>query len=295
MPEIGADNDTGRLRMALVRCPEQELDCIADEGAEAVLWNSCPNPELARLQHARLTSFLEQQGVKVINLPVAISYPNLCFTRDHVILLPEACLLSSFAHECRRGEEVEAARALHELGIKTEQQGSCGPFEGGDFLLAENRVMLAGVSGRTTREAVDALATIFIRRGVRAVVPIPIPPTALHLDCCILPIGNRKLICAVPLPDETQFTLENVLGFQIIHVPFSWAQEKHLGLNALFLNEQLALLSKSAPSGLVKLLSGNGVEVKAIDVSEFEKGGGSVHCLVAPISRARATIRPKPV
>jgi len=289
MPIAGAHNETDRLLEAIVRCPESELDRITEREPMQALWHSRPDPERAKRQHKELTTILTDNGVRVVNITGEFEYPNLCFCRDQFITMPKGHLLSCFAHPCRNGEEAIAEDALLSVGAAASWPTSCsGPYEGGDFVLIGDSVMLAGISGRTYRESIEGLGPLFNQGGVRAVISLPVPDTILHLDCGVLPIDERRILTAIPIPSATRHFLEHELGFSILSIPLSWTGAAGLGLNALYLAPGLILISNSASVSLVQLLRDAGVRPLFVDVSEFEKGGGSIHCLVAPVSRAPA-------
>lgn len=286
MHDFGASDDRGRLSVALVRSPERELDAITQKNLDQMLWLEEPNADTARQQHQELTRLLTENGVMVIRIEGDKEYPNLSFCRDQFITLPNGHLLAHFKHSCRKGEEAIAEDALRSIGVTPWRSVACsGPYEGGDFLLADDRIMLAGYGKRTHLKSIDELRDTLYRGGVTSVVPIPVPDVLLHLDCGMLPIGGRKIISALTLPASTRDLLEQKFGFRIISIPIAGVGENFLGLNVLFLNPKLALVSKSAPDPLVRLLHDGGIHPLLIDVSEFEKGAGGVHCLVGTISR----------
>jgi N-dimethylarginine dimethylaminohydrolase len=290
MEHFGAYDETSRLTAALVRSPGRELDGMTKQKAEGMLWPSRPNPERAREQHRELVEVLTENDVQVINIAGDSEYPNLCFCRDQFITMPKGHLLCRFAHSCRHGEEAIAAVALESAGVLPWQSRNCaGPYEGGDFLLIDDSIMLAGISKRTHWESIEILSDTLKQGGVSAVIPIPLPDEFLHLDCGVLPIGGRKVLSAFRFPAATHHFLEDQLGFQVVSVPPSWIGARGLGLNALFLNPELIVVSKSAPVPFIHFIRDEGVRPLFVDVSEFEKGRGSVHCLVAPISRRRLT------
>jgi N-dimethylarginine dimethylaminohydrolase len=145
--------------------------------------------------------------------------------------------------------------------------------------------MLTGCSERTSLGAIQRLSDVLSQGGVRMIVPITVPDTFLHLDCGVLPIGRRRLITAFPLPSSTREVLEGSCGFRVITIPEGWTGANRLGLNILFLNPDIALVPKSAPDSLLRLLHDEGIQSVVLDVSEFEKGGGGIHCLVGVIGR----------
>lgn len=284
---FGANDDTGRLCSALLRCPQLELSSIPTSDTKSALWLDLPDASLARLQHSQLAETLLARGVEVVSLGESERSPNLCFCRDQLITMPCGLLLAKFSHPCRVGEEQIAGDALRSKGVSPwPPVAGSESYEGGDFVLAEDRIMLAGCSERTSLEAIQRLSHILHQGGVRMIVPIEVPDTFLHLDCGLLPIGKRRLITAFPLPNSTREILEGACGFRVIAIPEQWTGANRLGLNILFLNPDVALVPKSAPNSLLLLLHEEGIQSIVLDVSEFEKGGGGIHCLVGVIGRA---------
>jgi N-dimethylarginine dimethylaminohydrolase len=281
---IGASDDQARLRIALVRSPLDELRRV-DPEPWRVLWNAVPDDGKARQQHRVLTNILRHSGVEVIQLNGPTPYANLCFCRDQIVTLPTGLLVAKCATRCRAGEPQIAVDRLRSIGVETlPAVQAAEAYEGGDFLLAGDGVLLAGCSTRTSAHAIDTLRGVVSRAGVKIVIPIHIPRRFLHLDCAVLAVG-KTIVAAFALDPATQAELRRN-GFTVQQIPESWCGDTALGLNALFLDRNLALVSESMASPLVDLLHRKGVDTIRVNVSEFEKGGGGLHCLVAAIHRA---------
>ena len=253
------------------------------------------NPTRARAQWTRLAERLEEAGVSVsVVRPPPMEYPDFVFIKNAALLIGRHAIMARFAHLERRGEEVVAAEWLRREGYTIhelpEHEGLF--FEGGGDAIwshGDQHLWLAYGQGRTSRAGAEE-----VRRMVRILTPgvsvhllrlgltRPTPRT-YHLDLCFLPVGERRVLvqygsfAAAGLSE-----IARVFGAAgIIRVPSRYL----FACNSVVVPSAGVLIApKLAAEGYrVWLARKTGLRIVEVNVSEFQKAGGAVACMVLPV------------
>jgi N-dimethylarginine dimethylaminohydrolase len=240
------------------------------------------SPDRAVEQHAGLVRALEAAGVRCHEVPSAPGLPDLCFTRDSSFMTPWGLVLLRLAPEHRRGEAAEVRAAAEAWGVPILAEIEDGTIEGGDVCLLRPGLVAIGWSGdRTSRAGAEALAAIFERRGWRALLT-RFDPGFLHLDTLFTLVDrNRAVACVEALEDGFLATLAEL---DISIVSASCAEVDALGPNLLSLGRG-RILSCHDNARINGELERLGYRVDAVDIGQFTRCGGGVHCLTMPLSR----------
>ena len=132
---------------------------------------------------------MQALGTDVRTLTANRDLPDCVFIEDTAIILDELAVLASMGTDSRRGEPagIEAALSPHREIRRIERPAA---IEGGDVLRV-GRTLLVGISSRTNRAGVAALAAIAAPLGYR-VVPVPVRGLAnfKRLAKIILPLAG---------------------------------------------------------------------------------------------------------
>lgn len=131
--------------------------------------------------------------------------PNLLFTRDLAAIIAGNILISRPAREARLRESLltETVVRFHSLfeGIKENiiQISEQESIEGGDVLVASEKVVLIGMSERTSFSGVMTTAEQLLQNGVEHVLAVDIPKqrSSMHLDT-IFTFANHNECVAFP-------------------------------------------------------------------------------------------------
>jgi N-dimethylarginine dimethylaminohydrolase len=279
----GADSEIGLLREVMLSGPRhlEMVPCnkVARTNLGAGL--TC-SPEKATVQHDALARALERAGVRCRFVPSAPGLPDLCFTRDSSMMTPWGLILLRLAEPHRRGEAARVRAAAESWGVPVLAEIEEGTVEGGDVCLIRPGLVAIGWSGdRTSKQGAEALAAIFERRGWRAVLT-RFDPTFLHLDTLFTMVDrNRAVACPEGLDDGF---LATIADLDINVVPASLAEVDALGPNLLSLGGS-RLLSASANRRINNELERLGYQVEAVEIDQFTRCGGGVHCLTMPLHR----------
>jgi dimethylargininase len=223
--------------------------------------------ELAEQQHARYAAALQRAGLSVGRVPADDAYPDCVFIEDTAIVKGERALLGRLTpHREGEGRGVERVlRQRHEtLSLPAEAL-----LEGGDVMHI-GATTYAGLTGRTNEAGIRALRE-FLRPSGQRVVAVPVKD-ALHLKTVATYLGNDTLIAAQGFLDTSLFEVEEII--------FT-ARDEAGAANCLRIADHL-LISEGKPQTTRRLRAfadSHSVKLVPLDISEFEKGSGSLTCL----------------
>ncbi|WP_200956565.1 dimethylarginine dimethylaminohydrolase family protein [Sphingomonas sp. Root50] len=237
----------------------------------------------ALAQHRALQAALERHRVRCHFLDPSESMPDMCFTRDALLTTPWGLLALKPAALHRQAEADHALKALRSIGAPLAARVRRGTAEGGDIAIVRRGLVVIGCSGERTDEAgAESVAEIFMGQGWDVIV-YRFDPHFLHLDTQFAMVGEGlALACVDVLSDEFLAQLE-ARGIETI--PVSYKEARALGCNVLSLGERRVLAC--ADNGRVTdMLRGRGYTVETIDLDQFTRCGGGVHCLTMPLARA---------
>jgi arginine deiminase len=147
--------------------------------------------------------------------------PNYFFQRDPQIVVGNRVVISSMATEAREREPVLAASifrhhpalsgyedlfAVHSPPHATPDYGPVYPYpslEGGDVLVASPELLLVGISERTNRRGLEALADYLRREDTpfRHLIAVELPPRRafMHLDTVFTLVDRNLCIGYTPV------------------------------------------------------------------------------------------------
>lgn len=247
-------------RALLRRPPERYANAYAERGIPI-------DPSLALRQHESYAAALRHAGLATTVLDPDPSYYDSVFVEDTAVLWDGAALITRMTPE-REGEQEGIAAVLR--GSHTLHRLADGArLEGGDVLHTDTATYV-GLTGRTNEAGAVALASFLARSG-REAISVPVKD-ALHLKTACTYLGDGTLLCVPGQVDESRFDVESVL-----HT----AAGEAAAANCLRLGDHL-LMADGYPATrrtLNRFAASHGLELVVLDISEFEKGDGSLTCL----------------
>ncbi|MFH2072816.1 MAG: arginine deiminase family protein [Actinomycetota bacterium] len=222
------------------------------------------DPRLARRQHRAYREALEAGGFGTSLLTADEVHPDGSFIEDAAVVLDERALATRPGHPSRRGEVAPVAAALAEImPVLFVEEPGC--LDGGDVLTVGDRVFV-GISGRTNRDGIDALARFAGPR--RRVVPVEVTGV-LHLKSAVTALDERTLLMEPGRVDPMRFD-----GLDIV---LTAPGEDHAA-NVVRLADGRILMGAASPETADRIVAA-GFEVVAVDVSEFGRADGGLTCL----------------
>lgn len=222
----------------------------------------------AHRQHRAYCEALESLGLLVTVLPASDDQPDSVFVEDPAVVWGERALITrpKPPRDRETGEIAEHLRGTHRI----ERVEPPGRLEGGDVLHTA-RETYVGLSTRTNDAGARQLREFLAPDG-RDVRPVEIDTeNYLHLKSGASCIGDGLILAAPGIVPGTPFE-----GHEIVRVPESgWN-----AANALRIHDTVI-----APAGhpraaeIIEKRLPPGVALRTVDISEFEKGEGSLSCL----------------
>jgi arginine deiminase len=132
--------------------------------------------------------------------------PNLLFTRDLAAFIGRSVVLSRAAHEARLRESLltETMIAYHPLfsGVRdhTIRIAPGDSIEGGDILVLSDKIVLIGMSERTSFSGLMNASAQLLRKGVEHVLIADIPKqrSSMHLDTIFTFCSENECVAYPP-------------------------------------------------------------------------------------------------
>jgi N-dimethylarginine dimethylaminohydrolase len=238
-----------------------------------------PDPELSLKQWDALRQAIVDAGGEVEVLDQREDSPDMVYAMNLGLGTAQGkAMLSHMRFEPRRKESLSAAEWFMEQGFELKRTGSdgVGPhFESGDaFVFGDSLVV--GYGPRTELEALKHLATEW---GIR-VRGLRIQHEGMyHLDLPFCPVDSTHAMVYPPALDAAgQAEL-----FAIVPDPIVLTDEEAFAFsgNSLVVNE--TIIMPACSPRLREILTGLGLRIVVVDLSEFHKGGGSARCMTNPL------------
>lgn len=251
------------FRHAIVRPPAANF-------AEGLTTVDLGVPDVARAleEHARYCDALERCGLALTRLEPDPRFPDSTFVEDTAILTPRGAVLTWPGAPSRAGEVEAIEKALRPFFPDLLRIAAPGTVDGGDICDAGNHFFL-GISERTNPEGARQLARHLERLGhSSAEVDIRGIPGILHLKSGIAAIDARRLVVIDALAGHPAFR-----GYELVRV----APEEAYAANCVRVND--ALFVAAGYPRFEAQARRLGLEVIALDMSEFAKMDGGLSCL----------------
>lgn len=241
---------------ALIRPPSPRL-------AEGLLTHLDREPidvDLAYRQWDGYVAALTAAGWEPVEVPAAPEHPDSVFVEDTVVMWGDTAVIARPGAPERAAEIVGTAGVLDDLGYAMRAITEPATLDGGDVLKIGDR-MYVGVGGRSNEAACEQLAAL---TGAE-VIAVPVA-SVLHLKSAVTALPDGTVVGYAPLVDHPE-----------VFDPF-WAVPEPSGSHVVVLDEDRILMAASAPV-TADLFRARGLDVVAVDISEYEKLEGCVTCL----------------
>ena len=225
----------------------------------------------AKEQWLTLLNLFRSLGVKAETVKPQPDLPDMVFSADQALIKGEKAILANFRFRQRRKEGKIYRQWLENNGFRIFSLPAFSYFEGGDALEADNKVILG--YGFRTRPQVASLINNLLK--VPVITLKLVNPRFYHLDTCLFIVNQKTAFYYPPAFDKNSKTKLACLFTNLIPLPKNEASA--LAANSLITDHQ-AIVPKKSPF-LTKNLKKFGYHVHQLDISQFLKAGGGIHCL----------------
>ena len=279
----GVDSEYGLLTDVMLCAPSHlaPVPCCAVT-VDSLRRGFRHSAERALEQHHELARALELAGVRCHVVQPRAGLPDLAFARDATFMTPWGLLELNPAAEHRRGEGPYIAQLARDWGVPLAGRVEHGTVEGGDICLVRPGVVAIGCSGSRTSEAGAAsIGSFFVRHGWEVILN-RFDPHFLHLDTQFAMIDDRRALACIDVLDDVFVDRMVALGIDL--VPVSYKEAMRLGTNVLSLGNR-RIVASAENARVNEELTRLGYHVIALDLEQFTRCGGGVHCLTMPLAR----------
>ncbi len=141
-----------------------------------------------------------------------------------------------------------------------------------------------GLSERANLEGAAAMHEAF---GLTATFTFPLQASEYHTNVVLSVLAGRAVVSFAPQPhyDGLREVLTALYGDQVCYL--SEAEKNHFVANCLAVTAEDVVMSERARAAMsdstLDFFQRSGFNVRSVDVSEIEKAGGSVRCMIAEI------------
>ena len=237
-------------------------------------YSRVPDHALAIKQHLQLTEVLRQSGFSVSYIPEMPNHPNSVFTRDPAVYTKEGYIQLRMGLPSRRGEEEWISSFLD--SIKIPRIGSIqspATAEGGDIIISGNTVFI-GHSSRTNADGIAQISDILRHYGYHIRVG-NVPQPYLHLGGAMTVLAKDLILAVSDILPDNFFN-----GFNVIRL----LTGNFISGNVISNGDGIIIAEEFNIEAIDKLHKA-GLQVHALNLSEFIKGTGGPSCLVLPVKQ----------
>lgn len=224
-----------------------------------------PDYHKALDQHSAYVDALEMCGLEVLTLPADDAFPDSTFVEDAALITPRCAITTRPGAESRRLETVSIRQALLEFFEVYESIEAPGTVDAGDIMMVGNHYYI-GLSERTNRAGAEQMTEILEKYDMQgSVIELH---EVLHLKTGVSYLEDNYLLACGEFLQTPDFK-----SFKLLEVD----EHEAYAANSVWING--TVLTPAGHPKTESLIRSAGYDVRAIDVSEFQKLDGGLSCL----------------
>ncbi len=227
----------------------------------------------AKKEWGDLVKVLESLKIKVDVIEQELDVPDMVFANDQGLVHEDSVLLANFRYSQRQKERIYYREWFREHGFRLRALSNIFPFEGADALFF-SEMLFVGIGFRASVSSCEELAT---KLGIDVIPLRLVDPYFYHLDMAFLPIDPTT---AFYYPPAYSLKSQNLLKSLIPNLyELSDEEARSYAANS-FVSGHDIIIAVGTPASFHKRLKGLGLTIHEVDISEFKKAGGGIHCLI---------------
>jgi len=236
---------------------------------------------LALTQWQSLVNSLNGLGIKVNTIEQEKGLPDMVFAADQAIIKGKEAVLSNFRYKERRKEKLFYKNWFEKRDFKLKSLPNDVYCEGGGESLWLKDKLLIGSGFRTSKNTKNLLQKI-LNIDVHEIELIN--PMFYHLDTCLFPLNDQVLFYYPPAFSKKSVSLLKKLAQKLI--PLDKKEAFNFAANSLPTDHHV--ITQKGNRKFIDTLKEMKYKVVELDLSEFTKAGGGIHCLVSTIKEEYA-------
>ena len=227
-----------------------------------------PDYNRALQQHQRYCKALSTCGLSLVYLEPISDFPDSTFVEDTALLTERGAVLTHPGAASRMGEVAAIEPALREFFPELKRIDPPGTVDAGDVCEAGDHFFI-GLSHRTNETGARQLARFLNDFDyTSSLIDIREISNILHLKSGIAFLGEDRLVAIDELAQRPEFR-----GFELIRV----SPSEEYAANCVSVNGKV-LMAAGFPL-FEERLGKLGLDVIALQMSEFQKMDGGLSCL----------------
>ena len=231
------------------------------------------NSKHAIKQWENLVKVLKTLKIKVEVIDQREDVPDMVFAADQGIIKNGAVLLANFRFSQRQKERVYYREWYRDNGFRLRSLSNVFPFEASDAL-AFDGMLFVGTNFRASTATCEELA----QKLDMQVVPLQmVDPYFYQLSMAFLPINDKT---AFYYPSAISKNSQELLKKLIPDLRVLSKQSAHAYAANSFVCDKDIIIAKNIPEDFHADLRDLGMKIHEVDVSEFNKAGGGIYCLI---------------
>lgn len=229
------------------------------------------NKSLALKQWNKLKEVYEDLGIKVSVIDQDKDFPDMVFATDQGIINGNKILLANFKYRERKGETNIYKNYFLKNNYEIHELPSLINLEGGDVVSFEDAIFLG--NGFRTSISSSKYLKKFLHKKIYSLNLVD--PYFYHLDTCLFVLDRGHAFYFSKAFDEKSKKILKQLIPNLI--PLTKKEAFSFTANCVVLGKNILVQkgNKKFNNNLKEL----GYKIIEIDVSEFIKAGGGIHCL----------------
>ncbi len=236
------------------------------------------NRKQAMAQWETLVDALEDLGVKTEVIEQQPDVPDMVFATDQGIVKGDRALLANFRYPERKRETHYYRQWFEDKGYELYELTNLFSFEGGDALFVGD-VLFVGTGFRANVASCEELSQTLNAD----VVPLRlVDPSFYHLDMCFLPLDSETAFYYPPAFSESSRARLQKLVPNLHEL----STEEAFGYGANSFVTGSTVVTQAGNPSLKRKFKKLGRDVVEVDLSEFKKAGGGIHCLINTLEKA---------
>lgn len=298
-------SETNELKSVIV-CKPSPLNISEKEDLKQIGFKYPVTTEELLECYLRIKNIFQTYSIKTYDLSEFISKEknseyngcvNRIFVRDVAGVIGNTVVLGKPALSSRNKEFEIAHSALQCMRTPSKENIDC-LIEFGDLLILNRNVIIVNFGLRTERKAISQLASIAWKQGFQSLIVTCIPRRykAIHLDlvfnvlkgnACVGDKRMAKLSSTILHPNgkiyhDSFINILNSLGIKVY-----WADRSTAFMyNFIALNNEEVLINSAYIGYFSSIFKECKITPITTNLTDLEKGGGSIRCATLPIYRA---------